>query len=480
MMTDAVFINPPSSGAVYQDLAHDLSAIEPPTWLRMVAGCVRDAGFEVAVIDADALRLTPDEVLERVEGLEPTLVVYVAAGQQPSASTQTMAGIAEVASWMPGGILQFAMGHHPSALPEETMRMIPMLDGVIDGEGCLSIPELLRGRLHAPGIHWPMDRRVDPRMPYAPPLRLPADQMHGDVWDLLPMDRYRAHNWQCLDGSSRHPYASIYTSLGCPYRCHFCMINVIQHSNAYRVRSPGQVVDQVRHLHDVYAVLTLKIADEMFILRPSHYRPICEGLAALPFADRLNIWAYARIDTIKAEDMDLLRRAGIRWLALGIESGSEHVRDGAKKALRPEDIIRNVEIVRAAGINIVGNFIFGLPDDTHETMTETFNLALEVMPEWANFYSAMPYPGSPLYDATLEEHRPQTWSGYSQHSYDCQPLPTTTLSARDVLRERDRAFIRYYRNPTYLDMIGRKFGAPAVEEIQRMERIPLPRKLLGA
>ena len=57
--------------------------------------------------------------------------------------------------------------------------------------------------------------------------------------------------------------------------------------------------------------------------------------------------------------------------------------------------------IKAAGINIIGNYIFGLPEDTAETMQETLDLALDLNCEFANFYSAMAYPGSPLYEQAL-------------------------------------------------------------------------------
>ena len=256
------------------------------------------------------------------------------------------------------------------------------------------------------------------------------------------------------------------------------MINAFQHSNTYRRRTPSKVVRQVNRLYLVHGVTTLKIADEMFVLDPSHYIPVCEGLAALPFADELNIWAYARIDTIRPGTLDLMRRAGIRWLALGIESGSEYVRDGASKHLNAGDIAEAVAAVQAAGINVIGNFIFGLPDDTLETMRQTLSLAKSLELEFANFYCAMAYPGSRLFDKARPEDLPDFWSGYSQHSFDCTPLPTATLSSADVLRFRDAAFLEYFSDERYLERIERKFGASV--EIHRMISHTLPRALLAA
>ena len=107
----------------------------------------------------------------------------------------------------------------------------------------------------------------------------------------------------------------------------------------------------------------------------------------------LNIWAYARVDTVKEEMLDKLKRAGFNWLAFGIEAASERVRDNVDKSFGQEEIFRTLEKVRAAGINVIANYIFGLPEDNLESMQATLDLALNLNCEFANFYSAMAYPG---------------------------------------------------------------------------------------
>jgi anaerobic magnesium-protoporphyrin IX monomethyl ester cyclase len=471
-MVDVVLINPGASRTIYQNLSDDLSAIEPPTWCRMIAGWLIDKGFHVSILDQDAWRWTPDEVAEQVNKLNPRLVAIVVSGQQPSASTQQMTGASLLAKTIQG-VPKIMVGNHPSALPERTLRE-EEVDYVCDGEGPLTIAGLLNGDPvgSIPGL---VRRINDVVVRNTRATLIPIDELHGDVWGLLPMSQYRAHTWQCLDGSPRQPYASIYTTLGCPFKCSFCCINVFQHSSTYRRRTPEKVVEQVKHLYRMYGVKTFKIADEMFVLDPSHYLPICEGLAALPFADELNIWAYARIDTVKPETLSLMRRAGIRWLALGIESGSAHVRDGAIKSLDDNDIRNVVKAIQDAGINVISNFIYGLSDDTLESMQATLKLSKELNCEFANYYSAMPYPGSRLFDETDQNDLPKLWSGYSQHSADTTPLPTKTLTSREVLKFRDYAFHSYYEDERYLSMIENKFGQKAVEHIQQMTATRLGR-----
>lgn len=466
MPVDLVVVNPGGAGVIYQDLERELTAVEPPLWCRLIAGYVRDRGHSVTIFDVQSL---PAESAARKIG-SPVLVCIAVYGHQPSASTQSMEAASElcraIKTLNPDQPI-IIVGGHVAALPERTLAE-ESVDYVCTGEGPVTV-EMLLACLKAdcpvdpvPGLLWAGGRTE------AAPLITDLSELHGDAWDLLPMGTYRAHNWQCFDGSPRQPYASVYTSLGCPYRCVFCCINAPFGVNRYRMRKPEDVVAEITMLHDRYGVKTFKIIDEMFVLNPRHVTAICEGLAARPWADELNIWAYARIDTVKADQLDLLRKAGIRWLALGIESGSEHVRDGAEKSFTEDDIRQVVWSIQKAGINVIGNFIFGLPDDTMETMKATLDLAKELNCEFSNFYSAMAYPGSPLHGMTAPADLPERWSGYSQHSRDTKPLPTVTLSSRDVLKFRDEAFHEYFTNPRYLDMIGQKFGPKAVDHIARM------------
>lgn len=364
------------------------------------------------------------------------------------------------------------------------------VDFACNGEGPETIYQLLQALAASPpdfsavpGLVW-WDGKPLPQVRSNPSPALIQDldaDLHGNAWHLLPMEKYRAHNWQCFGNlPARQPYASIYTSLGCPFQCTFCCINAPFGGNRYRMRNPARVAEEIDFLYHTYGVKTYKIIDEMFVLNERHVTGLCELLAAKPYASELNIWAYARVDTIKPRQLRLLRAAGIRWLALGIESGSEHVRDGAEKSLAQADILDIVKEIQQADIQVIGNFIFGLPDDDLETMRQTLDLAKELNCEFANFYSAMAYPGSPLYQLALENRweLPDSWSGFSQHSYDCKPLRTEKVSAAEVLRFRDAAFHEYFENKRYLGMISEKFGLETRRHIEQMAGLRLRRKLL--
>ena len=128
----------------------------------------------------------------------------------------------------------------------------------------------------------------------------------------------------------------------------------------------------------------------------------------------------------------------------------------------------------------MGNYMFGLPEDNLTTMEETLQLAMDLNCEFINFYTVMAYPGSQLHEwaSAKEDYLPKSWEGFSQHSYETLPLPTNYVSAREVLRFRDEAFVRYFTNQGYLKYVRNKFGNKVENHIEKMLEIKLRRKLL--
>ena len=150
----------------------------------------------------------------------------------------------------------------------------------------------------------------------------------------------------------------------------------------------------------------------------------------------LNIWAYSRVDTVNKKLLNKLKQAGLNWVAYGIEAGSRKARASVNKGnFSKENIENTIKITREAGIYVMGNFMFGLPEDTMETMQETLNFAKEVNCEYVNFYSVMAYPGSKLFEDVKRSgvRLPDTWLGYGQLSketavsYTHLTLPTILL-----------------------------------------------------
>ena len=484
---DILFVNPGDRRQIYQDLGDEFSAIEPGVFPGLFATYARKKGHEVGLLDIPALFISAEEAAQQIEAANPTLVALCVYGFQPSASTQNMTAagrVAECVKQLNPNRKILMTGTHPAALPERTLRE-ENVDFVVDLEGPVTIHKTATALKESrpdfskiPSLWWKDHDGVHAPKGPEPLISNLDDEMPGGAWDLLDMKRYRAHNWHCFDHiDDRSPYASVHTSLGCPYRCTFCCINAPFGKSTYRMWSPDQVVKEIDFLVDQYGVKNVKFVDEMFVMRRNHVLGICERLMKRPY--KVNIWAYARVDTVKDDFLATMKAAGINWLALGIEAANSSVRDGADKKFSDEDILEVCRKIQSHGIRIIANYIFGLPEETHEGMQQTLDLALEINAEFANFYSAMAYPGSQLYKDAVAANLPlpATWKDFSQHGYGTFPLTNGILSPAEILRFRDDAFQTYFRHPPYLDMVRTKFGQKVVDHVVRMREVPLKRKL---
>lgn len=501
---DVVFVTPNSSKKAYQALAVSHSAIETPTWSLLLAQAARAKGFDVAILDCDAQRLTDAQAVEQISALDPRLVCFVLYGQNPNAGTTSMIGAISLAADLKavhGDLKICFVGSHISALPLDILRY-DFVDFVLINEGVYALLGLLATDLRNVGKVGGLGYRDADGNPVlvegarlVPQERMDLD-MPGYAWDLLPLkqrpfDLYRAHFWHTnFSHEGRTPFAAIYTSLGCKFGCNFCMINIVNrtdtrsdaHAGDFRLMrfwSPELVLKELETLAG-YGVTTLRLSDEMFFLNRKYYTPILEGIIARGL--KFNLWAYARVDTIRSDQLRLFKRAGINWLALGIEAGNQNVRLDIEKGRFADVNIREVvRMVEDHGIEVLGNYIFGFPLDTIGTMQETLDLAMELNTAHANFYPCQALPGSPLYFTARTEgwDLPSRFEEYAFLSYDCKPLPTRHVSAADVLRFRDTAWQRYFSNPAYLGSIERKFGPAQRRNIEEMARVRLKRRILG-
>lgn len=489
MNLDVIFINVGGTKKrVYQELSRDYSAIEPPFWAALTAGFIRKKGFNVDIIDANAENLTHEETAKIIEQKNPKLVNIVVYGQHPSASTQLMSSVEALCNQIrllnPDRKI-ILTGLHPSALPEKTLRE-EHCDFVCEGEGFYTVLGLIQRKPlnEILGLWWKENGEMR-HTPRAVNVKNLTEELEDVAWDLLPMDKYKAHNWQCLDNlENRNYYASLSTSLGCPFNCSFCSIKAtFGGERLIRCWSPDWVIQQIDILVKKYNVKIIKIIDELFVFNPEHFLNIADKLIERNYD--LNIWAYARVDVTKrlgVEMLKKLRKAGIKWLCFGFEAASEAVlEDVSKGQYTEEDMIEVREMCREAEINVLGNFMFGLPEDDFDSMQKTLDMATRMNCEFINIYCAIAWPGSRLYNDSIKKNveMPKEWADYAQHAYGFIPLPTNKLSAKQVLEFRDYAFDAYFKNPKYLDMIEKKFGKITRQHIENMTKIKLKRKLLG-
>jgi radical SAM superfamily enzyme YgiQ (UPF0313 family) len=496
-MTDILIISP-SSASLYQDLKKDFSAKEPNIWAGLLANAIRK-DHSVSIYDMEIARPSPDEFYQAVKDINPKLVLFIVTGQNPNASTAAMAGATDASSVLSDEFKIAFVGPHVNALPIETLEKHLEIDIVFTNEGVYALKNILKSNLSDTdlsginGIAY-RDSSGDIKLNNPEkivPQELLEQDLPGVAYDLMPsLDQYRTSTWHTNFIGDTSPFASIYTSLGCFSKCSFCMINIINKTsndpnltsdafNIFRYWSPEFTIKQLEYLSD-QGVKHLKIADEMFVYKPKHFMTLCNLIIerGLDF----NIWAYSRVDTARPKYLETLRSAGVRHLALGIESANQTVRQEIDKGRFKEVSIREVvgEIVKN-DIGVGGNFILGLPTDNYETMQQTMNLAFELDLANMNVYCSTALPGSPLYLNAKREGRrlPEEYSEFGFLSYDHIPDSTEFLSAEDVLEFRDYFFNAYFTNPGVLNRMLHKYGKEAYLNINKMTDIKLKRKILG-
>ena len=509
-MLDCLFVSPGNSKGSYQELSKTYSAIETPTWSLLLAESCRSVGFSVGILDVNAENLTLDACYLKINNLRPKILCFTVYGQNVNAGTTSMSGALLLSKYLKEKKIDIPIvyvGSHVQSLPYESLNNEKSIDIILTNEGVYSLRNLLKlenfktenlKKINGIGF-----RDIDKVILNEPEKIVPQEKMDVDLpgyaWDLLPykekpFDLYRSPMWHAeYQESKRSPYAAIQTSLGCKFGCDFCMINIINRNNNDEVGvasnysfmrwwSPEFIIKEFDKLIK-YGVETIRIVDEMFLLNPKYYLPLCELLKSRNKKDNLRMWAYSRIDTIKKPNvLEIVRSAGIKWLCLGIESGKKEIRlEITKGKFEDVDVETVIDKVHQADIDVMANYIYGLPGDTEQSILETLNLSKKLCTRGWNTYASMALPGSNLYKLALEKKYklPDNYEGYAWLSYECQPLRNENMTAEKILKMRDDAFIDYHTYKPFLKKIKEKFGKKAVDNIKSMTKLKLKRKILG-
>lgn len=509
-MVKVLFIVPDNSQGSYQALANSYSAIEPPTWALMLAESCRSRSAEVEILDCLPLCLCPDRAAEYVLESKPHIVCFVVYGQNPNASSVNMHGVvaySEAVSKLIPDQFTLVIGPHVAALPYQTLRLHKTINAVSINEGVYTLHDLIQVYESKQGFNDEDLSRVRGLVFRTSDSSSIANGAPGEIvtqtnierdlpgyaWDLLPykekpLDLYRSHLWHAeYDPAKATPFAAIYTSFGCIFKCSFCMINIINKTDFNETLSSSDLnsmrflpLSIIRKSLDFFAengVKNVRICDEMFFLNQNHYESILGYITDCGYD--FNMWAYARVDTIKRSQLDLFKRAGVNWLGVGIESGSSLIRgESIKGDFSINKIINVIHSTQNSGISVGSNFIVGMPKDNRETCKETGDLAKELATEFINIYPCIDLPGSQIH---TNANRPEdaNYLKYGFLSYYTIPNGTEFLTPAEVLQTRDQLWQEIYSSPSVMNTLKVRFGPVAVDTINKLKGVKLSRKLLG-
>jgi radical SAM superfamily enzyme YgiQ (UPF0313 family) len=408
MSVDYLLVNPNNK------ILSPYSGSEQPIFASLYATQLRNQGKDVKILDAEVLDLSVKETVEAVRKENPQHLILFMFGNNPSvSSTPKFKVTKEVVDYLIGDLDIKVTGLHTTALPQKSKDEL----GV----------EVLRGKIF--------------------------DGTPDMAYDLFPMDKYIAHNWHCLSGDARQPYAVTYSSLGCVGQCTYCNVSAIYgYQRKVWHRDIDKFLSEIDLLVNKYHVRNIKLWDEHFTVNRKRVIEICDKLIERKYD--LNIWAYARVDTVEPIMLYKMCKAGIKWLGVGFESGDDEVLSVVNKRADTLQAKEVVDIIHNAGISVMGNFIL-FDGQTKESMQKTMDFAKSLNIEFINLYVGENLPGSELFKGQTK-----SWEQYGQFSPN---LPKT-----EVREFRDKAFNDYFLDPKYLDNIKLKFGQQSVDQVKAM------------
>ena len=439
MALKTVFLHPPSfdgfdggAGARYQ-AKREVRSFWFPTWLAQPAALVPDS----VLIDAPTDGLTLADVMPRVKDAE--LVIM----HTSSPSFASDCRVAEQLKAANPRLLIGLVGAKVAVDPLGSLESGPAVDFVCREEFDYTCLEVSQGKplAEVTGLCY---RAADGKV-MRTPARAPIEDMDALPW-VSPVYQRNLKVENYFIGYLKHPYVSFYTGRGCKSRCTFCLWPQTVGGHRYRVRSPGNVIEEVAWIQkNMPEVREIFFDDDTFTDLLPRAEEIARGLGKLGVTWSCNAKANVPYDTLK-----IMRDNGLRLLLVGYETGSDQILRNIKKGMRTDFARRFTRDCRELGITIHGTFILGLPGETRETIEQTIRFAKEINPHTIQVSLAAPYPGTELYrDAVANGwlSNPDPSQLVDSSGTQLIPLSYPHLKADEIYHALERFYKSFYFRP---------------------------------
>lgn len=273
-------------------------------------------------------------------------------------------------------------------------------DYVVMGEGELPFPKLVeniannRSVKELPGIaYWLGDKVVlNPRQE---PIKV-LDTIPYPAWDKFPVNAYVPKVRIPIKGGQRS--MPVLSGRGCLYKCVFCY----RMEKGIRYRSWDNVIEEIKKLVKDYHLNAICFRDELLMSTPKRAQGLAEAI--LKAGLKIHFDIDGRLNAVRPDVLELLKKAGCVYINYGVESLDQNVLNNMKKAQKVEHIISGVEKTIKAGIIPGLNVIFGHRGDSRETAMKTvqFLKKYNTHGEFRTLKPVTPYPGSPLYYEAID------------------------------------------------------------------------------
>lgn len=366
----------------------------PPISLLYLASFLLENNYKVSVIDANALRLSDKEIINKIEEFKPDILGI------PLFSDiffETYYLIKKIKKFYPN--LRIVLGGpHINGAGGDVLKDFKEVDFAIKGEAEFAMVKLcqaLEKKLDISSVEG-LYYRKNGEIVFCPlfssfkdldKLKFPNREILDDV--------YKKKKYYLILTRDR-PIDTIITSRGCPFSCGFCCIT----SKEYRARSPENVLEEILYVYK-RGIRNIDFGDANFTFDRLRALKIFELIKK----EKLNIRFRfkSRVDSIDKELVRKAKEAGAYLISLGVESGSQKILDRMKKGITIEQSIKVCEIVMKEGLKLNTGWIIGYLGETEETIKETVKLILKIKPTTASINILIPYPGTSVYYEAKQE-----------------------------------------------------------------------------
>jgi len=420
----------------------------PPLGLAYLASYLKTNHVEAQILDANAQGICFEELGPMLSGFD------IIGTSLYTPSLHFSLKVLELAKKNNPSCKTVLGGPHITALPFETMESSPVVDFGVLGEGehsFLELIESIRGNNKFDNIDGIVYRdsgkiRINRRRKLITDL----DKLPFPPYELLPLDKYiqPLHHINFSDSIPPGRFMLFITSRGCAYNCAFCASKNIW-ERTVRYRSADNVLQEIDLLVNKFRINVLDIADDNFLFNKERLNNILNGIIRKGY--RIHFNCSARVDMVDEGTLKKLKEAGCYLIRFGVESGDPLILQRMKKNITVEQIKQAFKLSKANNISTSASFIIGYPGETHESFRRTMMLAKTIGPDIANFFIAIPFPGTEFYEIAKKEQLIENFD-YSVWKLltSSPPVKTDKLSSKELRRMMKGAYLNFYFRPSYI------------------------------
>lgn len=394
-MRKALFINLPHKEQItrrYMCSYVSPESLLPPFELIALAAIARESYFlEVKLIDAIAERLSSEKVISQAKNFNPDIIVSILGLE---CIEEDCAEIANLKTCFPD-IKIIVFGHYVTQFAEDILRK-SQADYAILGEPDFIFSNLLSaltGNIKLEDVNGIVVKKSDNEfIKQGDDERIPnPNELPQPAYDLLPKDAY-------YEPMLPRPYGLIQTARGCPYPCSFC---VKSYGQKLTIQSPERIVAEIQFLIKTQSIKSLRFIDDTFTVNKRRVIEICKRLIEQKI--KLKWCCLSRTDNLTEEMLYWMKKSGCVRVYFGLESGSQRILDLYQKNMDINEAIEILHLCRKYGIETVGFFMSGYPEETEEDFGQTISFARNANLNFASINPLTPYPGTALFERLRED-----------------------------------------------------------------------------